>query len=48
MGSFSPGWDATYGGWPLRDRISEMTKGKLTYRFGRSLPFNDEGKKAGH
>ena len=41
MGSVSPGWDATYGGRLLSDKIVEMTIGKLSYEFCRSLPSND-------
>ena len=32
---------ATSWGWGDADGIVEMTKGKLTYHFGRSLPSND-------
>jgi hypothetical protein len=40
-GRVSSGWGAIYGGRLLADQIGEMTKGKLTYHFGRSLPSND-------
>jgi hypothetical protein len=46
MGNVSPGRHAVYGGSSTPDKIPEMTKGKLSYRFGRSLLNNDLGKKA--
>ena len=40
-GGVSSGWGAIYGGWLLPDQIVEMTKGKLSYQFCRSLRCND-------
>jgi hypothetical protein len=42
VGSVSSRWGAIYGGRLLPDQIGEMTKGKLPYRFGRSLLCNDK------